>query len=287
MLDSFELSRLLTDRGFERLSSADRTKAHGFEHESLHHPIYLKMSGGGKQGPLEPSPEAPLVIHPEAHTQLAASGLPAGVRLKSTAYKSAGLLKFKRPDGATPEGCDYWIEDSTALDGLLRALGLLQAEMPAPEQGVDPLLLQAAAADIDADPLSSQEPPSVRQALVNARIGQGEYRRQLLSLWGGRCALSGCAIPTVLIASHIRAWRDCTTTRERLDKFNGLLLAASIDRLFDAGYISFADDGRLLLLPAVAESELMLLGVEPSARLKRVMDEHRPYLASHRARHGF
>jgi len=41
-----------------------------------------------------------------------------------------------------------------------------------------------------------------------------------------------------LKASHIKAWKDCTSTQERLDSNNGLLLCANHDALFDQYLIS-------------------------------------------------
>jgi hypothetical protein len=40
-----------------------------------------------------------------------------------------------------------------------------------------------------------------------------------------------------------------STNAERLDGQNGLLLTPSIDHLFDRGFISFRNDGRLLVSP--------------------------------------
>jgi transposase len=51
-----------------------------------------------------------------------------------------------------------------------------------------------------------------------------------------------------LRASHIRPWRD-SDNEARLDGENGLLLTPTIDHLFDRGFISFEDDGRLLISP--------------------------------------
>ncbi|HBQ3797880.1 TPA: HNH endonuclease, partial [Salmonella enterica subsp. enterica serovar Senftenberg] len=39
----------------------------------------------------------------------------------------------------------------------------------------------------------------------------------------------------------------CHTGKERLDPFNGIILAAHIDLLFDQGWLSFNDDGEILL----------------------------------------
>lgn len=124
-----------------------------------------------------------------------------------------------------------------------------------------------------------------REAVVLARRGQGVYRQQVMQVWQGRCAVSGCAVPAVLIASHAKPWVS-STDEERLDPYNGLLLAASIDRLFDKGLISFDDNGRLLC-KAVQEAELNTLGLSRTSRLRFTEPRHLPFLAAHRAAHGF
>lgn len=60
----------------------------------------------------------------------------------------------------------------------------------------------------------------------------------------GICVLEKIAYP-ILIASHIKPYRLCTPSEE-FDVNNGLLLSKNLDSLFDLGYISFDDDGKLL-----------------------------------------
>ena len=83
-------------------------------------------------------------------------------------------------------------------------------------------------------------------AIVNARIGQGRYRKQLIDLWG-RCSVTGYNEPSLLIASHIKPWRG-SSNEERLDRYNGLLLQPNLDKAFDTGLISFSEAGRFLFL---------------------------------------
>ena len=124
--------------------------------------------------------------------------------------------------------------------------------------------------------------PTERAALVQARIGQGRYRKEVLALWHGRCALTGLDIETALVASHALPWKDCSSNAERLDPYNGLLLSASVDRLFDAGLIAFDDDGRMLVDDTISERHLHLLGLTRGARLNGLHSRHIPYLREHR-----
>lgn len=81
-----------------------------------------------------------------------------------------------------------------------------------------------------------------RETLAKARIGQGRFRADVKRKWGlGEvCAVTGVAVPEILIASHITPWRDCNNF-ERFDPMNGVLLAAHLDRLFDCSLMSFKE----------------------------------------------
>lgn len=138
-----------------------------------------------------------------------------------------------------------------------------------------------AAAEIDADPCSNELRPTERATLVQARIGQGSYRKKLFELWEGRCAVTGCDVAEVLIASHAKPWSD-STNEERLDPFNGFLLAASVDRLFDKGLISFADDGLIMVSNQLTDDQLRALSLSRATRLAKISDRHRVYLKAHR-----
>ncbi len=120
-----------------------------------------------------------------------------------------------------------------------------------------------------------------KKALVNARIGQGLFRAQVLSNWSGRCALTGCASSAVIRASHIKPWRDSTDT-ERLDPNNGLPLVASLDALFDAYLISFEDDGTLLVSKRLARADRTILIPKGMHLLKRPVKATLVYLQEHR-----
>jgi len=65
-----------------------------------------------------------------------------------------------------------------------------------------------------------------------------------------------------LIASHCKPWRD-SNNEERLDGENGLLLTPTIDHLFDRGFISFENNGRLLVSPVAHVPSLEKMGIEP------------------------
>ena len=120
------------------------------------------------------------------------------------------------------------------------------------------------------------------ERLVVQRVGQDIFRAGLIDYWEGRCAITGLAIPELLRASHIKPWADCAADAERLDVFNGLLLAPHLDAAFDKGFITVADDGAVILSPALSDEALAILGLNQPLRLSALADGHRTYLPWHR-----
>lgn len=79
----------------------------------------------------------------------------------------------------------------------------------------------------------------------------------------------------------MKPWR-ASNNAERLDAYNGLLLAPSYDAAFDAGLISFDDSGHLLISPTLDNHAIAALSLEPGATLRALKEAHRPYLTYHR-----
>jgi putative restriction endonuclease len=121
------------------------------------------------------------------------------------------------------------------------------------------------------------------ERLVVQRIGQDMFRSALIDYWQGRCAVTGLDVIPLLRASHIKPWAACSNDAERLDVFNGLLLAPHLDALFDGGWITFLDDGAMLASEGLTPIRLQQLGIQPELRLTWISDSHRAYLAYHRS----
>ncbi|MEA3412525.1 MAG: HNH endonuclease [Pseudomonadota bacterium] len=122
------------------------------------------------------------------------------------------------------------------------------------------------------------------ERLVRQRVGQQTFRQAMLDYWGDACAVTGIALPEVLRASHARPWAECESDTERLDVFNGFLLSANLDALFDRCLISFMDDGDLLVSPAISDVERRRLGLDKPLRLRWLAAEHLHYLRFQRDR---
>jgi hypothetical protein len=137
------------------------------------------------------------------------------------------------------------------------------------------------------DVLTSDLSSSEKVNLVRARLGQGKFRQQVMKLWRNSCAVTGCKIPAMLRASHIKPWRDCESTNERLSADNGLILTANLDALFDRGLISFDKMGVMLISPEISDMDRQTLGLQ-NARLTIAPSQWQDrYLAYHRQAFGF
>lgn len=131
--------------------------------------------------------------------------------------------------------------------------------------------------DIERKDLPSQE----KEQLVKARIGQGLYRQKLIEE-SSECVITRVNDERIIIASHIKPW-SVSTDAEKIDHNNGLSLTPTYDKLFDQGFISFEDDGTILISPYI--SPLNIKKINLSHGRKYVIpasDKRREYLDYHR-----
>ena len=145
--------------------------------------------------------------------------------------------------------------------------------------------LRTGQSSIDADLRAISRLPDAtsREVLTNARLGQGQFRQDVLKLWGDQCAATGSTTKSVIRASHIKPWRR-SSDQERLDPFNGFPLVATIDALFDAHLVSFDRAGRILISSKLPEREVGLLGLRGIQLSQAPPDETEKYLSEHRQR---
>lgn len=121
------------------------------------------------------------------------------------------------------------------------------------------------------------------ERLAVQRVGQGLFRAALLDYWQGKCCVTGLDLESLLRASHIRPWAHCESDEQRLDVFNGLLLAPQLDALFDAGLMTVEDDGFLSYASSISSSHRRNLGLPDDGRVAGLRPEHVVYLRFHRA----
>ena len=125
-------------------------------------------------------------------------------------------------------------------------------------------------------------------ALVKLRRGQQFFRQTVLNVYGVRCCITGINIPRLLVASHIKPWRD--SSDERLDPRNGLCLSSLHDAAFDAGLITLDEQFKLVLskrlkeyLPQAAlEQSFVQYEGRPISQPQKVAEPHPVLLQYHR-----
>ena len=118
---------------------------------------------------------------------------------------------------------------------------------------------------------------TVKARLVNTRVGQGQFREELIRYWRG-CAITGYEMKQFLVASHIKPWSK-SSNEERLDVFNGILLLPNLDKAFDLGYISFEENGQIKTSDFIESPSV--LGIRDDMRIDFI-PPHQEYLAYHR-----
>ena len=179
------------------------------------------------------------------------------------------VLTYPLPNGATGA---LSVSDVPALHHLLRRAFQLSRTLP------DALLHVFEAETADTPRTTEAERLEVQ------RVGQDIFRRGLLEYWDGRCAITGLDVLDLLRASHIKPWAHCDTDAERLDVFNGLLLAPNLDAAFDTGFITIADDGTVLFSDALPSGVRSTLGFDGPLKVHGLHRAHERYLPWHRAK---
>jgi hypothetical protein len=184
----------------------------------------------------------------------------------STAESETGLpgeLPAVREQGNHPQD-----EGSEAVEG--EAQNTTDFEVPLPSK-----------------PPAVVEPPKEptektnREQLTLARVGQGLFRERLEAIEPG-CRLTGLTIKAHLRASHIKPWRD-SSDAERLDGNNGLLLSPHVDHLFDQGFITFLDDGTVLVSPSLERNVLAAWHIDLHKYIRPLNATQRSYMVYHRS----
>jgi putative restriction endonuclease len=180
-----------------------------------------------------------------------------------------GALSVGLPVGVS--GCKRLGDDRQLYEELRRAIALART---LPTALLDEFLQK------------TKELPRSTEAerLVMQRVGQAVFRGGLLEYAGARCMVTGVTVPQFLRASHIKPWRDCATDAERLDVYNGLLLAVQWDAAFDQGFVTFGADGGVIVSQALSGEVAERLGLDLSLRVQGLRPEHHVYMGWHRER---
>ncbi len=161
--------------------------------------------------------------------------------------------------------CDYLFRTERSIDG--RALAAEKIEYRHKAKKIFE--------EIEGLPVKGEE----KDAVVKIRINQGMFRDRLLQKYS-KCCLCGVSEPSLLVASHIKPWRD-SNGDERVDDENGLLMCPDHDKLFDKGWISFDNDGVIMISEKLKELDRMFMNVRPEMRID-LFERRRKYMEYHR-----
>lgn len=96
--------------------------------------------------------------------------------------------------------------------------------------------------------------PSEIPRTVKVRRLQTFFRNAVLANYEYQCAISGVAVPELLIASHIIPWSEDES--RRADPTNGLCLNVLYDKAFDCHLITFDDEYRLVVCHALKKKDI-------------------------------
>jgi putative restriction endonuclease len=121
---------------------------------------------------------------------------------------------------------------------------------------------------------------TMKSTLIMARRGQGAFRERV-KFFEGSCRVTGVDKPELLIASHIKPWAT-SDNDERLNGHNGLFLSPHVDKLFDSGFISFENNGEILVSPSLDKDVLDRWSIDPQSKVKNFGGEQAYFLETHR-----
>jgi hypothetical protein len=115
--------------------------------------------------------------------------------------------------------------------------------------------------------------------LVKSRRGQGLFKANV-RLVESACRVTGVNQISMLRASHVKPW-SVSDDHEKIDGFNGLLLAPHVDHLFDKGYITFESKGEMVISPNLAVEILKKWSIPEILNVGSFSSEQSEYLNYH------
>jgi putative restriction endonuclease len=161
-------------------------------------------------------------------------------------------------------------------------LNLLEGQVEEIAAQINAEIDEIAAADLEEAAIQDNNDLGTleKDALVKSRRGQGVFKTRVQQREHG-CRVTGVTDIAHLRASHIKPWSK-SSNQEKIDGDNGLLLAPHVDHLFDQGFISFEQDGRLLISTALDRSVLSAWGIATPRNVGKFSAAQGKYLAYHR-----
>ena len=118
-------------------------------------------------------------------------------------------------------------------------------------------------------------------AEIQARRGQGRFRRRMMKYWENKCAFTGCDNPELLRASHAMPCAACENVEQRMSPYNGFLLRADIAYLFNKGLITFLDCGLIIISKKLSDEDQRAFGLYGDMSIRKLDEKHYEFLHYH------
>lgn len=125
---------------------------------------------------------------------------------------------------------------------------------------------------------------TVKVIETKARIGHSNIYCKNLEMTMPCCPITKISDVSLLRHSHIKPW-SVSNDSEKLDGYNGLLLEYGYDMLFDKGWISFENNGVLLVSPKIPKDLLRVYWLLEDGKVYNIFNEsgkRDKYLEYHR-----
>jgi putative restriction endonuclease len=94
---------------------------------------------------------------------------------------------------------------------------------------------------------------TTKQQTVLVRVGQQFFRTAVLTAYNHQCCVTGLHNDSLLIASHIKPWKDSDPKTERINPSNGLCLSPLYDKTFDIGLMTVDEQYRIIFAHKIHE----------------------------------
>lgn len=123
--------------------------------------------------------------------------------------------------------------------------------------------------------------PKDKQDKEKTRKMQAKYRFSLLDIMPS-CVISGVADDRILIACHIKPFSKCDE-KEEFDENNGIILTPTYHYLFDIGFITFDDNGNLIVSDFLSKLNQKKLHIQTGQKSQiKITKKRQDYLKYHR-----
>lgn len=191
--------------------------------------------------------------------------------------------------GATPQDKVKWKEYQDNLDTLGPESEQLLHDLFTSDDEKEVDFLQRGKVRVEA-PAAGCAPRGGTEAMANVRVRRGQqfFRQSVLRAYGVRCCITGINVPRLLVASHIKPWKEFPEAR--LEPENGLCLSCIHDAAFDGGLITVDEGGRVVLSKRLKghfpqttlERNFLDFEGKEIARAEKLAEPNAEYLRYHR-----